>query len=1223
MTANSRADELSLIGEPSVVHTLRVTLAAVVASALAISGFTLFLNWRLTPQFAFVVSASSLVALVLSRSGRITLAMMLPLLSITYVVLHLAVRSDGIQNIGLSILPVLIIVCSLVLNRLTLVLFTAGIILAVVGMLAIRYFVLLAERYSSNDMGDLLVFAFTCATAALVGRLLTLRIKDAFLRERASCQALGVAERNVRLVADSLSEMVLAYDMHRSLTYANTGAEKLSGYGSAELQGMDPLSWTHPEDRAQVLTLWDKAFDGQTIDQVVYRLITKDGTVRWAAGSWGPVVDETGHQVGVRATCIDITERMVTEEALQETTQKYRTIVEEIAERKLAETALRESEERFRAIFSQAAVGIAQTGLDAKCLLLNARFCEILGYTQAELSGKTFLDVTHPDDREASSTAVRRLLAGDISSWSTEKRYVRKGGTIVWARVFLSLVRDQHHLPQYFIAVVEDITDRIQAENALQESERRLMLALSAGVGMWDCDLRAEVAVLSPQYSGVFGQPPLTPAEWFKLVHLDDRERVIALVRESIRKVSDWDAEFRLLGPDGSVRWMLTKGTVLLGDDGRPDRMVGVSLDITERKRAEESLRVSQERFDLAQEASGTGTWDWDATTDETHCSSGHGPLYGLPPSDRAPSGEEWLELIHPEDRARMRQELDRTLESADHFITEFRVVWPDGTIHWLYGKGQVFRDSRGNPIRMIGVNMDVSERKRVEADLRESEERFRNMADTAPVMIWVAGPDKLCTFFNKCCLDFTGHSLEQKIGEGWIAGVHPEDRERFLARYADSFDARREFQTVFRLRRADGEYRFMLTTGAPRFKAGVFAGFIGSCVDITELKRTQEEALARQKLESLGVLAGGIAHDFNNVLGGILGQAELVEQELSMGSSPGEEIQRIKTAVIRGAEIVRELMVYTGQQQAGLVEPVDLSRLVEEMLELLKVSISKHAVLNINLDENLPAVPGNAPQIRQVVMNLVINASEAIGEKEGVIRVATSRVTGSPDSVLTNAANLPPGDYVRLEVSDTGCGLTEEAKAKIFDPFFTTKFAGRGLGLAVVQGIVRAHGGAIDVISAPQGAKFQVLLRCTSKEPLEIQNSIASYRAEQSNALAGTVLVVEDEELLRRAVSKVLRQRGFSVMEVSDGSAAIDLICTCKDNIDLIVLDVTLPGRPSREVLEAARRMRPEVKIILTSAYGKENVDATFAGLRVEHFIRKPFHLADLVACLQEALAS
>jgi CheY-like chemotaxis protein len=206
----------------------------------------------------------------------------------------------------------------------------------------------------------------------------------------------------------------------------------------------------------------------------------------------------------------------------------------------------------------------------------------------------------------------------------------------------------------------------------------------------------------------------------------------------------------------------------------------------------------------------------------------------------------------------------------------------------------------------------------------------------------------------------------------------------------------------------------------------------------------------------------------------------------------------------------------------------------------------------------------------------------------------------------------------VRLEISDTGCGMTEEAKAKIFDPFFTTKFVGRGLGLAVVQGIIRAHGGAIYLESTPgQGTAFQVLLSCAAKRGFESQSVITSFSAEQANARAGTILIVEDEELIRLAVSKALRKRGFSVMMASDGSVAMDLIRTHKDDIDVILLDVTLPGRSSREVFEEVQRLRPDLKMILTSAYGKETVDATFEGLRVEYFIRKPFLLGDLVRLL------
>jgi CheY-like chemotaxis protein len=333
----------------------------------------------------------------------------------------------------------------------------------------------------------------------------------------------------------------------------------------------------------------------------------------------------------------------------------------------------------------------------------------------------------------------------------------------------------------------------------------------------------------------------------------------------------------------------------------------------------------------------------------------------------------------------------------------------------------------------------------------------------------------------------------------------------------------------------------------------------------------------------------------------------------------PREEIQKIKAATIHGAEIVRELMIYAGQDKAHPMEPVDVSRLVENMLQLLKVSITKHAILVTELAENLPAVLGSAPQIRQVVMNLVINASEAIGEKEGVITVTTDWVSGTltPDT----STRLPQGDHVVLEVSDTGAGIKEEIKAKIFDPFFSTKFPGRGMGLAVVQRIVRDHGGTINLMSVlGHGTKFQVFLPCTAKRASETPIAISSTNPKIADVRTRTILVVEDEHLLRVAISKSLRKVGFLVMEASDGSTARDLIRAHKDDLDAVLLDVTLPGTSSWEVLQEARSVRPDLKVVVTSAYSKETVDASFSGLRVHHFIRKPFHLDDMARLLMDS---
>ena len=426
-------------------------------------------------------------------------------------------------------------------------------------------------------------------------------------------------------------------------------------------------------------------------------------------------------------------------------------------------------------------------------------------------------------------------------------------------------------------------------------------------------------------------------------------------------------------------------------------------------------------------------------------------------------------------------------------------------------------------------VSERTSELSRTVDQLRESEQRFRNMADTAPVMIWVSGPDKLCTFFNKTWLTFTGRCMEEECGDGWSKGVHPDDLEQCLGIYTSAFEGRRDFHMEYRLRRADGEYRWVLDSAVPRFApSGAFAGYIGSATDITDFKQIHQEALSKQKLDSLVSLTRGIAHDFTNMVSAILAQVELAEADLAERLLPTEEVLQIKEVAVRACEMVHELMIYSGQEEAKL-QPVDLSGLVGEMSGLLKSSISSRSFLHLDLCSDLPSVPGNATQIRQLVMNLVINASQAIGDRDGVIRVKTSSAKGSSLS-LTDRGRDSQMDYVRLEVSDTGCGMTLAEKAKIFDPFFTTKPGGHGLGLAVVHGIVHAHSGAINVFSTPgKGTTFEILFRrdgacAKGAAPVTFDPS-----EKVPVPISGTILFVEDEDQLRIATAASFEKRGLS----------------------------------------------------------------------------------------------
>jgi two-component system, cell cycle sensor histidine kinase and response regulator CckA len=317
---------------------------------------------------------------------------------------------------------------------------------------------------------------------------------------------------------------------------------------------------------------------------------------------------------------------------------------------------------------------------------------------------------------------------------------------------------------------------------------------------------------------------------------------------------------------------------------------------------------------------------------------------------------------------------------------------------------------------------------------------------------------------------------------------------------------------------------------------------------------------------------------------------------------------------------LVRELMVYSGQDDAHF-EPVDVAQLVKEMLQLLKVSISKQATLRADLPRNLSTVSANPAQIRQVVMNLITNASEALGEKEGTISISLAQ-TRLENSLSSGGLNPPKGEYLRLTVCDTGCGMTEDIKSRIFDPFFTTKFAGRGLGLAGVQGIVHSHGGAINVASAPgQGTRFELLMPCSDRLEGDKTAIGAAASASQSACAGGTVLVVEDEEVLRVATSKMLRKAGFSVLEAGDGATGLALFMANRPEIDVVLLDMTLPGMPGREVMEEMRRVQPDIKVIVTTAYSEDRAASAVGGEHRWHFIRKPYQLCELTGLLRNVI--
>jgi PAS domain S-box-containing protein len=405
----------------------------------------------------------------------------------------------------------------------------------------------------------------------------------------------------------------------------------------------------------------------------------------------------------------------------------------------------------------------------------------------------------------------------------------------------------------------------------------------------------------------------------------------------------------------------------------------------------------------------------------------------------------------------------------------------------------------------------------------------------------------------------------------------------------------------------------------------GKFACIIA---DITQQKRLeaerqkeQEQLQHVQKLEGLGLLAGGIAHDFNNLLMAILGNADLALHDLPSDSSLAPSLNQIKRISLQAADLCKQMLAYSGRGKF-IVEALDISRLVADMTKLIEVSVSKKVVLRYNLASSLPALEADASQLRQVVMNLVINASEAIGEKSGVVSLTTGVLNCDAAFLhdVTFSSGGPPGPYVFLEVTDTGSGIDPDTQARIFDPFFTTKFTGRGLGLAAVMGIVRGHTGAIQVQSSPdQGSTFKVFF------PASGRSAVSEVPVPQATTWrgVGTILLVDDEETIRSVTRRMLERAGFTVVTCDNGKEAIQLFKDLGDHLSCVLMDLTMPQMDGDVASHEMFRIRTDIPIILSSGYNSQDIKNRFAGTGLMSFIQKPYSMATLLETLHSVLES
>ena len=537
--------------------------------------------------------------------------------------------------------------------------------------------------------------------------------------------------------------------------------------------------------------------------------------------------------------------------------------------------------------------------------------------------------------------------------------------------------------------------------------------------------------------------------------------------------------------------------------------------------------------------------------------------------------------------------------------------------------------------VHQIELEIQNEELRRLMADLEQSRNQFFRLFHRAPIGYVVLDEVGLIHEVNETFCQMVRQSRHPLIGRPFADVLNSgEDRGVFLGRYRALF--RRPAGKILeaRIQCVQGPAFYAQLEGAiletpldgPRERGAPL--LMLAVTDITARKAAEEQRWQleqqmqqTQKLESLGVLAGGIAHDFNNLLTIILGNASLALDELPSMSPARDSLRVIEKTALRAAELCRQMLAYSGQGRF-VIETIHLDELICEMASLFKSSLPKKATLNLNLADALPPLRGDPSQIRQVVMNLVINAAEALGDRGGVVTVSTGAMKCRPDDLAGayREERLAEGVYVWLEVSDTGCGMDSETQRRVFEPFFTTKFTGRGLGLSAVLGIVRGHQGALQVVSTPgQGTTFKVLF--PAAPPVGPQSASPPRAPLGAWQGMGIVLLVDDEDSVRTLGARMLERIGFQVLVASDGQEALELYQVRQGEIVLVLLDLTMPYMDGEETFQQLRCFDPQVRVVMTSGYTETEMALRFTGQPRCGFLQKPYTLEGLTQCLREAL--
>jgi PAS domain S-box-containing protein len=1026
-------------------------------------------------------------------------------------------------------------------------------------------------------------------------------IKENITERKRMEETIRESESRFRALFETSADGILIADLETKIfKYANPSICRMLGYTENELRTMN-VAGIHPKDALQsVMAEFEAQARGEKALAESLPCIRKDGTIFYADVNAGKIItNDKAYNAG---------------------------FFRDITERKKTENDLRLSEEHFRSVWDKSADGMRLTDREGRLIDVNAAFCKLVRMPREELLGKV-LSVAYqregPDDdlslyqRRFDARETVSNLFGSATLWNGESvdldissSFIETGGQ---ERLLLSLFRDvtEKRKSEKRLEgernLLRTIIDAIPDEITVKDTERRFVVVNSGTVN----------ALKRASADEIIGKKDedLVPEHLVKDWSEEENTVLAGGGRTRDRVANKIDPE------TGEIERSLLVSKIPLKDhEGKIIGLVGINRDITALKQAEELLEKERTLLLTLIENIPDEVCLKDLRHRYLVANSASLKALGVK-SLSALIGKTDLDLVGPDLAQEHLAEEDAILQSGEPLINRERIKRDPKTGEiercLLTTKAPV-KDQDGKTIGILVVNRYITERKRMEESLRASEEKFRALFEESIDAVYISSVDGKLVDINRAGIELFGYGSKENYLEMDLISsyVEPGEKERF-DRQMEKEGFVKDFELVFR--RADGKKLTVLETAtAVRDKQGKIVQYRGIIRDVTGQRLLESQFVQAQKMESIGTLAGGIAHDFNNILGIILGHLALLERTRHDEAQFDESIFSINKAVDRGASLVRQILTFARKTEAEL-EPVNINAATKELAKMLEGTFPKTIAVTLQLDRTIPVVSLDPTQLHQALLNLCVNARDAM-EGTGTLAIATRLVPGR--DVSSRFPKASANHYVQVSVSDTGCGMDEETKQRIFEPFFTTKAEGKGtgLGLAVVYGVLLAHNGFIDVDTAPgHGTAFHLFFPV----PEGILTTSEKETGTQEDLPCGTetILVVEDEDVLRDLLTKILEMQGYTVISASDGEEAVRRFGEHADEIDLVLSDMGLPKRGGWDAFRMMQRVDSSVRALLASGYIEPGQKSEILKSGVKRFIHKPYQVSEVLKAVRETL--